>query len=70
MFFLKENQQSLYEDVAEYFQRIGFSHPTPDVMVESTLDVGHGRLELLSYVPSLDPGPELFAADVAPIVEL
>ena len=45
VFSLKENQQSLYQDVAEYFQDIDFSHPAPDVLVESTFDVDHGRLE-------------------------
>jgi len=49
VFSLKENQQSLYEDVAEYFKGIDFSHPAPDILVESTFDVDHGRLERRSY---------------------
>jgi len=49
VFSLKENQQSLYQDAAEYFQGIDFSHPAPDVLVESTFDVDHGRLERRSY---------------------
>jgi predicted transposase YbfD/YdcC len=49
VFSLKENQETLYQDVAEYFQGIDFSHPEPDVLVESTFDVDHGRLERRSY---------------------
>jgi predicted transposase YbfD/YdcC len=49
VFSLKENQETLYQDVTEYFQGIDFSHPEPDVMVESTFDVDHGRLERRCY---------------------
>jgi predicted transposase YbfD/YdcC len=49
VFALKENQESLYQDVTEYFQDIDFSHPEPDVLVDSTFDVDHGRLERRCY---------------------
>jgi predicted transposase YbfD/YdcC len=35
--------------VTEYFQGIDFSHPEPDVLVTSTFDVDHGRLERRWY---------------------
>jgi predicted transposase YbfD/YdcC len=49
VFALKENQKSLYEDVTKYFQDIDFSHPEPDILVKSTFDVDHGRLERRCY---------------------
>jgi predicted transposase YbfD/YdcC len=49
VFSLKENQETLFQDVTEYFQDIDFSHPEPDILVESTFDVGHGCLERRSY---------------------
>jgi predicted transposase YbfD/YdcC len=49
LFSLKENQETLFNDVKEYFQNIDFSHPERDVLVETTFDVDHGRLERRCY---------------------
>jgi len=49
VFSLKGNQESLCEDVTEYFQGVDFSHPEPDVMVKTTFDVDHGRQERRWY---------------------
>jgi predicted transposase YbfD/YdcC len=49
VFSLKENQPSLHQDVTEYFKDLDFSHPEPDVLVESTFDVDHGRWERRRY---------------------
>jgi len=38
VFSLKENQQSLYEDAAEYFKDTDFFHPASDALVETTFD--------------------------------
>ena len=45
LFSLKENQETLYQDVCEYYQDLDFAHPEADVLTESTFDVDHGRIE-------------------------
>jgi predicted transposase YbfD/YdcC len=52
VFSLKENQQTLYQDVSEYFCGLDFSHPEPDILTESTFDVDHGRIERRSHAVS------------------
>ncbi|MDR2247386.1 MAG: hypothetical protein LBE17_12080 [Treponema sp.] len=43
MFSLKENQETLYDDVKTYFEGIDFVHPDPLVKTGSTFEVDHGR---------------------------
>jgi predicted transposase YbfD/YdcC len=45
LFSLKENQETLYEDVKEYFQDLDFSHPPVGIQVTEGVDVDHGRIE-------------------------
>jgi predicted transposase YbfD/YdcC len=45
LFSLKENQETRYEDVKEYFQDLDFSHPPADIPVTDRVDVDHGRIE-------------------------
>ena len=45
LFALKENQESLYEDVKTYFEDIDRTHPDPHISTHTTFDVDHGRLE-------------------------
>jgi predicted transposase YbfD/YdcC len=45
LFSLKENQESLYEDVKEYFTGLDFEHPDEAVKVHQTFAVDHGRQE-------------------------
>jgi predicted transposase YbfD/YdcC len=52
VFALKGNQESLYQDVSEYFKELDFSHPEPDIMTHTTFDVDHGRLERRFYAVS------------------
>ena len=49
VFTLKEHQETLYQDVTEYFCDLDFSHPQPDVLTDSTFDVDHGRIERRFY---------------------
>jgi predicted transposase YbfD/YdcC len=45
LFALKENQETLYEDVKTYFEEIDHTHADPNVAVHTTFEVDHGRLE-------------------------
>lgn len=49
VFALKGNQETLCQDVTEYFADLDFSNPASDVLVEQTFDVDHGRIERRSY---------------------
>jgi predicted transposase YbfD/YdcC len=60
LFSLKGNQESLYEDVKEYFAGLDFSSPASKidkhiaVKTVSTHDEGHGRVEERDYAVSDD----------------
>jgi predicted transposase YbfD/YdcC len=45
LFALKENQETLYEDVKTYFEDFDSTRPDPEIAVHQTFDVDHGRLE-------------------------
>ena len=45
LFALKENQETLYEDVKLYFEDFDRTHPDPAIATHATFDVDHGRLE-------------------------
>jgi predicted transposase YbfD/YdcC len=45
LFALKENQESLYEDVKIYFEDFDSTHPDPNIAEHKTFEVDHGRLE-------------------------
>jgi predicted transposase YbfD/YdcC len=45
LFSLKGNQETLLEDVEEYFSDIDFKHPEEGVKTYDTHDVDHGRVE-------------------------
>jgi predicted transposase YbfD/YdcC len=45
LFALKENQETLYEDVKLYFEGVDNGHPSPNIATHTTFDVDHGRLE-------------------------
>jgi predicted transposase YbfD/YdcC len=64
LFVLKENQETLYEDVKTYFEGFDQAHPDPAIASHTTFDVDHGRLETRFYgitsdVSSLPPDPQL-----------
>jgi predicted transposase YbfD/YdcC len=61
LFSLKENQETLYEDVKEYFEGLDFSAPAgknPHIRFHSVSspDEGHGRIEDRDYAVSADVG--------------
>jgi predicted transposase YbfD/YdcC len=61
LFSLKKNQETLYEDVQEYFKDLDFSLPTGknrDIEFQSvsTHDEKHGRIEDRDYAVSGDAG--------------
>jgi predicted transposase YbfD/YdcC len=45
VFSLKENQETLYDDVKTYFEGSDAAHPDPLIKTSSTFDVDHGRQE-------------------------
>jgi predicted transposase YbfD/YdcC len=45
LFSLKENQETLYDDVKTCFEDVDDTHPEADVSTHTTFDVDHGRLE-------------------------
>jgi predicted transposase YbfD/YdcC len=45
LFALKENQETLYDDVKTYFEDFDCIHPDPNIACHSTFEVDHGRLE-------------------------
>ncbi|MDR2363558.1 MAG: ISAs1 family transposase [Spirochaetaceae bacterium] len=45
VFSLKENQETLSDEVKTYFEGIDFAHPDPLVKTGSTFEVDHGRQE-------------------------
>jgi predicted transposase YbfD/YdcC len=51
---LKENQETLYDDVKTYFDGIDFAHPAPLVETSSTFDVDHGRQERRNHAVTGD----------------
>jgi predicted transposase YbfD/YdcC len=42
---LKENQETLYDDVKTYFEGSDGAHPDPLIKTSSTFDIDHGRQE-------------------------
>jgi predicted transposase YbfD/YdcC len=56
LFSLKGNQETLHDDVAEYFKDVDFKHPDEDIKVEITHDVDHGRIERRSHAVSGNVG--------------
>jgi predicted transposase YbfD/YdcC len=42
---LKENQETLYDDVKTSFEDIDFAHPDPLIKTDRTFEVDHGRQE-------------------------
>jgi predicted transposase YbfD/YdcC len=46
---LKENQETLYDDVKTYFAGIDFARPDPLIQTNSAFDVDHGRQERRSH---------------------
>ncbi|MDR1250299.1 MAG: ISAs1 family transposase [Treponema sp.] len=51
---LKENQETLYDDVKTYFEGIDFTHPDPLVQTDSTFEVDHGRQERRNHAVTGD----------------
>jgi predicted transposase YbfD/YdcC len=51
---LKENQETLYDDVKTYFEGIDFAHPGPLVQTDSTFEVDHGRRERRNHAVTGD----------------
>jgi predicted transposase YbfD/YdcC len=51
---LKENQETLYDDVKTYFEGIDFAHPTPLIKTSSTFEVDHGRQERRNHAVTDD----------------
>jgi predicted transposase YbfD/YdcC len=49
VFSLKENQETLYQDVREYFQDVDLAHPPDEIQVHTTFDIDHGRQERRYY---------------------
>jgi predicted transposase YbfD/YdcC len=45
LFALKENQETLYEDVKTYFEDFDSTHADPNIRKHTTFEVDHGRLE-------------------------
>ena len=45
LFALKENQETLYDDVKTYFEDFDSTHPEAEIASHTTFDVDHGRLE-------------------------
>jgi predicted transposase YbfD/YdcC len=54
LFSLKGNQETLHDDVREYFKDVDFKRPEEGVKVEVTHDVDHGRIERRSHAVSGD----------------
>jgi predicted transposase YbfD/YdcC len=54
VFSLKENQETLYDDVKTYFEGIDFAHPDPLVKTSSAFEVDHGRQERRSHAVTDD----------------
>jgi predicted transposase YbfD/YdcC len=51
---LKENQETLYDDVKTYFKGIDFAHPDPLVQTDRTFEVDHGRRERRNHAVTGD----------------
>jgi predicted transposase YbfD/YdcC len=51
---LKENQETLYDDVKTYFDGIDFTRPDPLIKTSSTFDVDHGRQERRNHAVTGD----------------
>lgn len=49
LFSLKGNQESLCDDVNEFFADFDFSTPQEDIHVHTTTDVDHGRVEVRKH---------------------
>jgi predicted transposase YbfD/YdcC len=54
VFSLKENQETLYDDVKTYFEGIDFAHPDPLIKTSSTFEVDHGRQERRNHAVTDD----------------
>jgi predicted transposase YbfD/YdcC len=49
LFALKENQESLYDDVKTYCEELDQTHPGANIATHTTFDIDHGRLERRFY---------------------
>jgi predicted transposase YbfD/YdcC len=54
VFSLKENQETLYDDVKTYFEGIDFTRPDPLIKTSSTFEVDHGRQERRNHAVTDD----------------
>jgi predicted transposase YbfD/YdcC len=54
VFSLKENQETLYDDVKTYFAGIDFTRPDPLIKTSSTFEVDHSRLERRNHAVTDD----------------
>jgi predicted transposase YbfD/YdcC len=51
---LKENQETLYDDVKTYFEGIDFTRPDPLIKTSSAFEVDHGRQERRNHAVTDD----------------
>jgi predicted transposase YbfD/YdcC len=54
LFSLKENQETLHDDVQEYFKDLDFTRPEPGIRVHTTHEVDHGRVERREHATTDD----------------